>query len=674
MYRQELKFVILLLPLVASRSIEPKFVTEFFKQKTIQQIAMFGCQEPLEAVYFLKQMSFESLSLSYLPINAFSTVSIDEFLKVNYYKLGVILDLDCDRSEKVLQHITGLKSPFNESYHWMMRATSEKMPVEIFESLPLSVNTEITVAMQNLNLSYSLYDVYNPSYRHGGKLNITFMGYWNINEGLTISMTQYKYLRRANLNGLLLNFSIVIDHPPESVDMDTYLTTPIDKHLDTMHRFNYIMIMQLKDYYNFSMNLMRGTAWGSKVNGTFNGILGDMVKGIVDISVTPFRWIMERLDVMEYTVSTWVAGPTVILRHPKKDVWTNEFFRPFTRTVWIITAILALINWFLLYVTDRAELFCKIKDPDIASLSNFESALRAALTIVAASCQQGSRETPQSFPGRLVFITLLLWTLMLFQFYSGNIVGSLLAAPPRFITTPQALLDSNIEFGAEDIAYNYHFFSTHPDPVVAELNKKRLLPNRIREKASYYSPEEGLEKVQKGGFAFFIDIATAYKIIEDTFNQDEICDLQEIRLIPPAAVAIGTAKHSPFKKMVTYGLRKIMERGMAKRLRHIWHHRRPICPESHNSMPTPVAFREFFPAVLMLGSGIVLAMMVMLLENLIRSYHRFVIKEKQQIMFHLCQKKNKGVIATIFTIQCKYTIHEHFPAFTMFTPVYSNEK
>ena len=44
------------------------------------------------------------------------------------------------------------------------------------------------------------------------------------------------------------------------------------------------------------------------------------------------------------------------------------------------------------------------------------------------------------------------------------------------------------------------------------------MPNKHRKKAPYFTPEEGLKKVQKGGFAFQVDIATAYKIIEVTFN------------------------------------------------------------------------------------------------------------------------------------------------------------
>lgn len=34
-------------------------------------------------------------------------------------------------------------------------------------------------------------------------------------------------------------------------DFDTYLTTPIDPHLDSMIRFHYALILQLRDMYNF---------------------------------------------------------------------------------------------------------------------------------------------------------------------------------------------------------------------------------------------------------------------------------------------------------------------------------------------------------------------------------------------------------------------------------------
>lgn len=47
----------------------------------------------------------------------------------------------------------------------------------------------------------------------------------------------------------------------------------------------------------------------------------------------------------------------------------------------------------------------------------------------------------------------------MYQFYSASVVGSLLVEKPRYITTPQDVLDSNLAVGSEDIAYNHDFFA-----------------------------------------------------------------------------------------------------------------------------------------------------------------------------------------------------------------------
>lgn len=107
--------------------------------------------------------------------------------------------------------------PFNESYFWLMKTTvSVKPALEMLDRLPLSINAELTLAVaaaannETGNHRYELYDVYNPSYRHGGKLNVTWMGYWDREDGVRNYMTQYKYKRRGDLRGMPLNFSIVV--------------------------------------------------------------------------------------------------------------------------------------------------------------------------------------------------------------------------------------------------------------------------------------------------------------------------------------------------------------------------------------------------------------------------------------------------------------------------------
>lgn len=55
------------------------------------------------------------------------------------------------------------------------------------------------------------------------------------------------------------------------------------------------------------------------------------------------------------------------------------------------------------------------------------------------------------------------------------------------------------------------------------------------------------------GYAFHVDVATAYKIITDTFTEREVCELTEIQLYPPQHMVAIAQKGSPLRKMITYG-------------------------------------------------------------------------------------------------------------------------
>lgn len=67
----------------------------------------------------------------------------------------------------------------------------------------------MTVAVREYD-EFELYDIYNPSYRHGGLVNVTYKGQWTPVTGLNDVLTQYKYKRRQNFNLLALNFSLVV--------------------------------------------------------------------------------------------------------------------------------------------------------------------------------------------------------------------------------------------------------------------------------------------------------------------------------------------------------------------------------------------------------------------------------------------------------------------------------
>ncbi|XP_051154126.1 ionotropic receptor 75a-like isoform X2 [Leptopilina boulardi] len=470
----------------------------------------------------------------------------------------------------------------------------------------------MTLALQKME-NFHLYDVYNPSFRHGGKLNVTFMGSWEPNDGLKMEFDQYKYERRRNLNGLQLNFSIFLSQEPKP-DLMTYLSVPVNTHLDSMHRYHFNLIRQLKDMYNFTIHLTQGTNWGYLVNGTYTGIMGDMAKGIVDIGATPFMFLKDRLDICEFTVQTYIAKGGLMFRHPKKNAIKNSFLKPFEEKVWWLMILTMILFWILIIVTAKVEQKYsedfKMKKPLIT--------LDSALDVMGSTCLQDCFEIPRFYSGRIVYITLFVWGFLMSQYYSASIVGSLLAEPTKFINTIEDLANSDLEVGVEDVGYIRNFFATTNDPHVIKLYNKKIAPNEKRKTANYLKAHEGLRRVKHGGFAFQIESGTAYKIIDDTFTEEEICELVVILMVPTEHLATATAKNSPFKKMVTYGLRQIVEHGNSEKLKRIWQYKKPTCPESFSSNPTPVVLADFFPLIFLISTGSALSVFLMLLENLIR--------------------------------------------------------
>lgn len=65
---------------------------------------------------------------------------------------------------------------------------------------------------------------------------------------------------------------------------------------------------------------------------------------------------------------------------------------------------------------------------------------------------------PNLYSGRIVIFTSVLFTYILYQFYSGGIVSSLLSEPPKTINNLKDLLHSPLQIGIEDIIYEKDFF------------------------------------------------------------------------------------------------------------------------------------------------------------------------------------------------------------------------
>ncbi|KAJ8978937.1 hypothetical protein NQ317_002998 [Molorchus minor] len=122
--------------------------------------------------------------------------------------------------------------------------------------------------------------------------------------------------------------------------------------------------------------------------------------------------------------------------------------------------------------------------------------------------------------------------------------------PPRMIYNLKDLVESQLRAGIEDILIDRNYFVQTTDPYAIALYKTKI--QGPSNDSGFYAPSEGLDFVKQGGFAFHIETSTAYPIIEETFSNELICDLEEVQMYSTQPMYTNLQKNSPFKEMMNY--------------------------------------------------------------------------------------------------------------------------
>ncbi|XP_018568642.1 uncharacterized protein LOC108908854 [Anoplophora glabripennis] len=212
--------------------------------------------------------------------------------------------------------------------------------------------------------------------------------------------------------------------------------------------------------------------------------------------------------------------------------------------------------------------------------------------------------------GRIIFLNILVLSILLYNYYTSALVSSLLNAKPDVLETVKELYESTLKVGTEYQPYTNTFIvQARGNEWVQKLNSSKIFTSG---RANYYSPEEGLAKVKKGGFAYHTEVTTAYPIVSRTFEADPICDLAQIEFIDPASVGFMVPKRSQYRQLFLVSLVKMQQSGIFKRERDVWVASKPECLLS--SRVLSVGVNELFMVYMILVGGMFSAAIIFCIE------------------------------------------------------------
>ncbi|XP_063920789.1 ionotropic receptor 75a-like [Zophobas morio] len=387
---------------------------------------------------------------------------------------------------------------------------------------------------------------------------------------------------------------------------EEYMLNARQTEFDTMSKFHYTMFLLLEDVHQFSHSVIVEDKWfGNYQNGTDGGVGKLLYDNEIDITCTGASQRPPRVDVYDYIMPSYHFRPCYIFRNPGSyDPFSAEFLKPFSSKVWysIVAAVLVIsICLKLFYRTERKFTRSKSK----------YSWATAILTTVSVIFQQDSSAFPPGNAGRIVFLVLQIFSILLYNYYTSSIISSLLSKPPEAFHTLDELGHSSLEIGIEDLPYTLTWFEIMNDSDVQYIFKHKVFPPGAQN-LNIYEAEEGIAKVGRGGFAYHTQLDTGYPIIARTFDQDAICDVTEIPMIPQVEAGMMVQKKSQYKELFQITLRQMKQVGLIQRISQIWEAKKPQCLSSARVIA--VAYNQVFMAFLALFLGMLVSVVLLVIE------------------------------------------------------------
>lgn len=135
-----------------------------------------------------------------------------------------------------------------------------------------------------------------------------------------------------------------------------YLTHTVSGHIDTMNRFNFNLLMAVRDMFNWTFVLSRTSTWGYVKNGRYDGMIGALIRNETDIGGAPIFYWLERHKWIAAAGRSWSSRPCFIFRHPRNTQKDRiVFLQPFSNDVWVLILICGVFTVLILWLLTTIE-------------------------------------------------------------------------------------------------------------------------------------------------------------------------------------------------------------------------------------------------------------------------------------------------------------------------------
>uniref|UniRef100_A0A182S886 Ionotropic glutamate receptor C-terminal domain-containing protein n=1 Tax=Anopheles maculatus TaxID=74869 RepID=A0A182S886_9DIPT len=539
----------------------------------------------------------------------------------NQHQIVIVVDLSCPGTNLLLESAHQL---LYYRVRWVvLQSTLEEGTINgwkccteypLLDRLPLLISNELFYYCTDHTTGRHLVrQQYRLSTGNTQKPVYETFGVWEPHSGVRVKSSTVRppvtSVRRQNFQQFQLRASLVILHNETLNHLDDLH----DKHIDTISRVNYLLTKSVAYALNATVRFSIVDTWGYRdpQSDRYNGMIGELQSDLADLGGTSMFFTQDRIMAVDFLSMTASTRASFVFRAPKLSFTDNVFVLPFDQYVWYCTVSFILLSGLLLLVVLRTERRYNVSsgvDNNTNTVTGFSDTL---LNVFGTTCQQGSFIEPKTAPSRCLILLCLVVLMFLYASYSANIVA-LIQSPSTKIQTLEDLLASRLKTGAEDTVYNQYYFRHETEPIRKALYERKM---RNKDGTENFLPlAQGVELIRQGHYAFHVEKGVCYKLISETFQEEEKCGLQEVEYLKVIEPYYAVQKNSSFREPVRINLFKLREFGIQGRENTLLYTKKPRCVGGSSFIPVSIV--DVWPALVTLGWGYFLTITMLIGEQL----------------------------------------------------------
>ncbi|XP_037640883.1 glutamate receptor ionotropic, kainate 5 isoform X2 [Sebastes umbrosus] len=431
-------------------------------------------------------------------------------------------------------------------------------------------------------------------------------------------------------NTLAMNSTSLDINVSETLANKTLIVTTILENPYVMRRDNYQdfqgndqyegfcvdMLKELADIlkFSFKIKLVDDGLYGApEPNGSWTGMVGELINRKADLAVAGFTITSEREKVIDFSKPFMTLGISILYRvQLGRKPGYFSFLDPFSPAVWLFMLLAYLAVSCVLFLAARLSPYewynphpCLRERKDM--LENQYTLGNSLWFPVGGFMQQGSEIMPRALSTRCVSGVWWAFTLIIISSYTANLAAFLTVQRMEVpIESPDDLADqTNIEYGTIHGGSTMTFFMN------SRYQTYQRMWNYMNSKQPSVfvkSTEEGIARVVNSKYAF---------LMESTMNEyyrGLNCNLTKIGgLLDTKGYGIGMPLGSPFRDELTLAILQLQENNRLEILKRRWWEGGQ-CPKEEDHRAKGLGMENIGGIFVVLICGLIIAVFVAIME------------------------------------------------------------